>query len=106
MLSYGVDGAWRLSPVYDVVPNLGDKPMVMRVGSAFRPDISDALAHSGQFGISRGVADAIVGEVAAAVGRWREWMARRGVSMADIERIAPAFGRSSLYGPVVEDGPI
>jgi serine/threonine-protein kinase HipA len=62
-----VDGGWRLSPMYDVVPTLdGESPssLAMAVGNeGALISRTNLLSHADHFGLGRGNADAILDEV-------------------------------------------
>jgi hypothetical protein len=86
---------WRPSPAYDLTP---DEPVrgehVLAFGSCgCRPNAA-GLAELGRgCGLSRQAARGIRGEVAAAVGGWRQRFAAHGVGEADIGWLAPAIDR-------------
>lgn len=89
-----MDGQWRLSPVYDLVPQPGRRDMVLKLNKGHSVDLEDALSSSGRFGIGREEALEIWWDVAQVVGRWRTFMKRRHVTETDMDIIAPAFARA------------
>ncbi len=89
---------WRLAPAYDVT--FAHNPRgewtnqhLMSVNGRFR-DIGadDLLAEADRFGVGEG--KTILGEVRAALARWREFAAAAGVATTEVERIA------ALHRPV------
>lgn len=92
---------WRLSPVFDVNPvPLDIKPHLLStsVGPDGDPSASLELARAAapQFGLTISAATAIVRSVGQAVATWRTVAARRGLSNAQIDRMASAFVHAEL----------
>ena len=88
-------GGWRLSPAYDLNPTPADADgrfltTAIRAGDP-RAALDPALETAGYYGLDGRRAREIAGEVAAAVGGWREQAARFGVSRRERERLASAF---------------
>ena len=88
-------GGWRLSPAYDLNPTPADADgryltTAIRAGDP-RASLGPALETAGYYGLDGRRAREIAGEVAAAVGGWREEEARFGVSRREQERLASAF---------------
>lgn len=94
----GVEGGWRLSPVYDVVPHPRRRKTVLRLGRGHDVDIDDAFSAHRAFGLREEQAIAILNDVAPIVARWREFMTARGVSPFDVEEIEPAFAEADVSG--------
>ena len=86
---------WRLSPVYDLNPVPTDvKPRVHALAideADASASIETALDVAHQFGLAASRARAVTAEVAAAVAGWRLVAKARGVSAAQIDRMASAF---------------
>lgn len=88
-------GGWRLSPAYDLNPTPADAggrylSTAIRAGDP-RASLDAALETASYYGLDRRRAREVAGEVAAAVGGWREEAARFGVSRREQERLASAF---------------
>lgn len=88
-------GGWRLSPAYDLNPTPAEAggrylTTAIRAGDS-RASLDPALETAGYYGLDGRRAREIVGEVASAVGGWREEAARFGVSRREQERLASAF---------------
>ena len=94
-------GQWALSPAYDINP----APMIDRahgrqtpvsedspIGLGTAAEIDEAVARADRFGLRPAAARAIVGEVQAAIGRWRSIAARAGMANAALGAYADCFG--------------
>lgn len=98
--NHGVVGeqrGWRLSPAYDLTPTptISREPpfLAMECGTQGRAaSRRNLLSGAGRFLLrqpeAEGILDSVVGTVRSS---WREAMRRAGVSIRDVERIAPAF---------------
>jgi len=83
---------WRLSPAFDVNPNIDKSEHVLCIDDVDqRPSLDTVLSTADFYGLPEDDAVRIVREVVAAVRPWREVAARGGVSAADIEVTAGAF---------------
>jgi serine/threonine-protein kinase HipA len=93
-------GQWALSPAYDINP----APMIDRahgrqtpvsedspIGLGAAAEIEEAVARADRFGLRPAAARAIVGEVRAAIGRWRSIAVRAGIADAALKAYADAF---------------
>lgn len=91
---------WVLSPAYDLNPTPQDlKPRILT--TAISPDdgtcsIELAVEQVEYFGLNTDRAAKIVGEVGAAVRRWRGVAERVGQSKTQIDRMASAFEHDDL----------
>lgn len=89
------DQGWRLSPVYDLNPCPADiKPRVHALAideEDASASVETALGVAHQFGLAASRARTIAAEVAAAVAGWPMVAKARGLSAAQIERMASAF---------------
>ncbi|HEY6392768.1 MAG TPA: HipA domain-containing protein [Bryobacteraceae bacterium] len=101
---YAGNEGWRLSPAYDLNPSPVDlKPRIlsttidMEDGTA---SLDLAISVAGYFNLSLGQARKIVGEVGAAVSRWRRVASRSGLRKAEIDRMASAFDHEDLKNAV------
>lgn len=86
---------WRLSPAFDLVPNIGfNQEQVLRVGLDTRPpDLATLLAEAKYFGIKRRQqAVEIVTTVYEVVAGWREAFGACGVPEQDAETIGLDIG--------------
>lgn len=84
------DGSYLLSPAFDVVPSaqgLGYQQMIVG-DKGTESSLSNALSQARLFGLNKGRAAQIVGEVAAAVAQWKDHFKSRGVADRDIEQMA------------------
>ena len=84
------DGHYRLSPAFDVVPSaqgLGYQAMVVG-DQASESTLVNALSQARQFGLKPDAARAIISEIAAKVGGWKDEFAAKGVAAADIDLLA------------------
>lgn len=90
------DIGWRLSPAFDLVPNIGfNQEHVLRIGLDNRPpDLDTLLAEAKHFGIKRRQqAVAMVGEVCEAVLEWSEIFSANNVPEKDAETIGKDISR-------------
>jgi serine/threonine-protein kinase HipA len=95
----GQDG-WRLSPAYDLNPVPADvKPRILSTAINEHDNTSSltlALDVAGYFELGAAQAREIAGQVGKAVSKWRDESARRGLSKAEIDRMASAFEHRDL----------
>ena len=87
---------WRLSPAYDLVPapivSLERRDLALTVGSFGRTaSVYNLLSQAGRFGLSADAARGEIDRVVMVVRQWREWFFDSGVSVKDVEYIAPAM---------------
>ena len=87
---------WRLSPAYDLVPapvvSLERRDLALTVGDYGRTaSIYNLLSQAGRFGMSALEARAQVDRVVDVVRGWRDSFFACGVSVKDIDYIAPAI---------------
>jgi serine/threonine-protein kinase HipA len=87
---------WRLSPAYDLVPSpmvsLKRRDLALTVGRYGRTaSIYNLLSQAGRFGLSAEVARQEIDRIVEAVRGWRDSFFACGVSVQDIEYIAPAM---------------
>ena len=87
---------WRLSPAYDLVPapviSLERRGLALTVGDYGRTaSIYNLLSQAGRFGLSPDVAREEIDRLVAVVRHWRDSFFICGVSVEDIETIAPAM---------------
>src|SRR5215218_1014788 len=85
---------WSLSPAFDVNPDPAPGPKLLSTAigyddNAARIDLlMDVADH---FALTQSEATAILGDVVEATGRWRREAGDRGLGVAAIEQMAPAF---------------
>jgi serine/threonine-protein kinase HipA len=96
------DTGWRLSPAFDLIPNIGfNQEHVLQIGLNNRsPDIEAFMAEAKLFGIKRRQqAMDLVGEVYMTVLKWRTVFAEYNVPEKDSESIgkdiSPRLGKIS-----------
>ena len=85
---------WSLSPAFDLNPNPegGALHLVTAIDEHdTRPSIATALEVAGLFRVSQAHARAIVEEVSAATGHWRDVARAKGLGAQQIARLEPAF---------------
>ncbi|RLC24655.1 MAG: type II toxin-antitoxin system HipA family toxin [Deltaproteobacteria bacterium] len=90
------DEGWRLSPAFDLVPNIGfNREHVLRIGYDNRPpDLETLLQEAGHFGLKRRQqAREVVMEVHKAVLEWNTVFAARNVPEKDAESIGRDISR-------------
>ncbi|QNH14744.1 type II toxin-antitoxin system HipA family toxin [Xanthomonas sp. SI] len=96
------DGAWNLSPLYDVVPKgqAGtERNLHLGVGPrGRRATLDNALHGCGAFGLFPARAAQLIGGIVAATRTWREVFEELGVPMRDCDAVATAFRRASDIG--------
>ncbi|QHG88699.1 type II toxin-antitoxin system HipA family toxin [Xanthomonas sp. NCPPB 1638] len=96
------DGAWNLSPLYDVVPKPqvgSERTLHLGVGPRGRwATLDNALAGHGDFGLNQQRAARLIDRVAAAVRVWREVFEELGVSEKDCTLVKTAFRRAADVG--------
>ena len=84
---------WRLSPAYDMNPEPdahGLKLNVTEADNALDLDLARSVAHF--FRINTTTAAEIIARQQSYVGQWRTLAQRLGISAAEQNRMAPAFG--------------
>ncbi len=84
---------WRLSPAYDMNPEPdahGLKLNVTEADNALDLDLARSVAHF--FRINTTTAEEIIARQQGYVGQWRTLAQRLGISAAEQNRMAPAFG--------------
>lgn len=91
-----VDGSWRLSPAYDIVPvpatSRERRDLALQVGAFGRAaSIYNLLSQPEVFGLSLQGARAEIDRMRERVSRWQDIFKEHGVSGADIDAIAPAM---------------
>jgi serine/threonine-protein kinase HipA len=87
---------WRLSPAYDLVPapllSLERRDLAMSIGDYGRTaSLYNLLSAAGRFGLSMEEAQEEINKMLATIRQWREIFFACGVSVRDIDYIAPAF---------------
>jgi len=89
---------WRLAPAFDVNPNIDKAEHVLNIDDADnRPSIETVLSTSSFYRLSPGRAREIVTKVITAVDDWEAAARRAGISRADIELSASAFGAQAAF---------
>lgn len=91
-----VDGTWRLSPAYDIVPvpatSRERRDLALQVGAFGRAaSIYNLLSQPDVFGLSMNAARAEIDRMRQKVATWQAIFRKHGVTAADIEKIAPAM---------------
>jgi len=85
---------WRLSPVFDINPN--PEASAIRSTSVFseydrEPALAALLSNAHEFELTHGEAEAIVADVAGAVGMCESFAVRTGIGKAERETILRAL---------------
>ncbi|WP_349618551.1 type II toxin-antitoxin system HipA family toxin [Azotobacter salinestris] len=87
--------AWRLSPLYDVVPRPSlsqSRRLHLGVGQYGREaSLPNALSWSERFGLPRAAAIAVIERIWSAVREWKGQFEAAGATGDDIDGISPAF---------------
>ncbi|MBU0480737.1 MAG: type II toxin-antitoxin system HipA family toxin [Proteobacteria bacterium] len=92
-----LDQAWRLSPLYDVLPiparrTADNFSLSLNIGlEGTTATLSNIYSRCEQFNLARGQAEEIVAEVAEATAGWEEMLLRCGVEKTDIEAVRWCF---------------
>jgi serine/threonine-protein kinase HipA len=91
-----VEGSWRLSPVYDIVPvpatSRERRDLALQAGTFGRAaSIYNLLSQPEVFGLSVEGARAEINRMREKVSRWQDIFKKHGVAGVDIEAIAPAM---------------
>jgi serine/threonine-protein kinase HipA len=87
---------WRLSPAYDLVPapsvSLERRDLALTVGAYGRTaSIYNLLSQCGRFGLTTETARQEINNMITVIRGWRDVFVACGVSVIDMEYIAPAF---------------
>ena len=93
---------WRLSPAYDLVPapvvSLERRDLALTVGNYGRTaSIYNLMSQAGRFGLSAEQARAEIDHIVDVVRQWRDIFIVCGVSVKDIDHIAPAILPDCFY---------
>ena len=91
-----MNGKWRLSPAYDIVPvpllSQERRDLALEVGAHGRTAaLYNLLSRPQVFGLTREAALAEIHRMRQVVMGWRQVFQRHGVARADMEAVAPAF---------------
>lgn len=96
------DGAWNLSPLYDVVPKpqVGtERTLHLGVGpNGRKATLDNAIAGYGDFGLTQARAAQLIDTVVGAVRTWRTVFEEFKVSAKDCDDVATAFRRAGDVG--------
>ena len=89
---------YRLSPGYDIVPNVGLQGSHAIALGTFgnTPSLDNLRAAAQRMGLETNQAQHIARQVAAVSGRWQEYMAEANVLPADINILSRCFGFAEL----------
>lgn len=89
------DGAWRLSPAFDIVPQPDMDPgQAIAVGrSGGFPSIQNCLTMVAAFDLGQDEGRSIIARMIEAMRPWRDFLGRNAVPEATIRRLASAFAR-------------
>ncbi|AOZ01608.1 HipA protein [Cupriavidus sp. USMAHM13] len=92
---------WRLSPVYDIQPQLQGIPyQQLIVGDAGTdPSLANALSQAGRFMLTPAEAYTEAEQLLDTVSRWREVFLESGVSERDIRELEPFMLRDAVLPP-------
>lgn len=90
-------GGWRLSPLYDVMPNPSvafERQLHLGVGEQGRAaTLDNAMTHKEAFNVSDRDACEIISRVWRCVRQWRMYFEQYGVEAKDIDAVSSAFRR-------------
>lgn len=97
-----LDQAWRLSPLYDVVPSpvIGSERFLhLRVGMEGRlATLTNAMSQHGLYGLTPAQALGCIQQIANVVREWKTWFESVGVAGRDIDAVASAFQHPRALG--------
>jgi serine/threonine-protein kinase HipA len=86
------NGAWRLSPAYDVNPSIEKEELVLNIDeSSGALDFDLALTVAEYFRLTPVEAQTILSKVLQVVGNWEKTAKQIGISRSEIEMMQPAF---------------
>jgi len=90
------EDGWCLAPAYDLIPSpavsIERRDLAMQIGRYGRTaSIYNLVSEAQRFGLSDADARQMIKEIVAVVEKWRDVFEEGGVSLDDIEKIAPAF---------------
>lgn len=89
---------WRLSPAFDVNPNIDKAEHVLNIDAASNlPSLAAAIDTAAWYGLPKDEGRKIVDQVVAVTRRWRTAAARAGMARADIALTAIAFEAATHY---------
>ena len=93
-----VEGAWRLSKAFDVVPTLdGGDAQAISVGRfGTSSSYENLLSQCGRFGLHQDDATALIAQVVEATAHWREHFTACGVTEQDVRIIARRMDRVEI----------
>jgi serine/threonine-protein kinase HipA len=87
-----VASGWQLAPAFDMNPNTYRDTHVLSLdGAVVTPDVDAVLATSELYRLPRSRADALVQEVRAVVGGWKDEARAAGLGSTEIARMQRAF---------------
>ncbi len=82
----------RLSPAYDMNPSIDRKELTLAINEVETAcDVTIAIDAAKDYGLSKDVAQVLLKEVQAVVGRWQEEATRLNIPKAEQELMADAF---------------
>ena len=89
---------WRLSPAFDVNPNIDKEDHVLNIDDADnRPSLKTVLSTAVFYGLNNNRAKQIIEEIAVAVDGWENAAALAGISRGDINLTSAAFSAHADY---------
>jgi serine/threonine-protein kinase HipA len=93
---------WRLAPAFDVNPNVDKSEHVLNLDDVDnRPSLTTVLNTASFYRLNEATAMAIIDKVVAAVSRWQTVARQAGISRAEIELMASAFGAHADWPPSI-----
>jgi serine/threonine-protein kinase HipA len=82
----------RLSPAFDINPSIERRELTLAIDEVETAcDVSVAIEACREYGLTRPAAEAVVKQVRAAVGRWRQEAAALRIPRSEQEMMSPAF---------------
>jgi len=82
---------WVLSPAYDINPTLSENQSLLISRSTSASDLDILLKSAGEYMLSEGKAETIIGEVKSSMTTWRSEARRLGLPQRDIDMFAHRF---------------
>ena len=86
------NGAWRLSPAYDVNPSIDKEELALNIDETSGAlDFDLAMSVRKYFRLDPKEASSILSSVSKAIGTWQKTAKQIGISNSEIELMSPAF---------------
>ena len=91
-----VDGAWRLSPVFDITPATTKTNFATSVDVVGDDSVDTLMGAAGWFGLNDNQAIERLSRAVDAVKQWKELARRNQIAVAEDKQVAPSFDGGHL----------